>query len=273
MTNFLNELILSFRNYGQEFITKLPALTFALLIFLIFWLAAKIEKIIASRITNKLKNKEKIEVTVLIDRLIRVGVLVLGGIVALIVAGVNLTALFTSLGLVGFALGFALRDLIKNFLAGIIILIQRPFVIGDQIEIDQHEGVVSAIEARFTVLKTFDGEQVLIPNADIISKAVIRKTAYEFRRSKIEICLEYKVDLKKLIKRFGTVIRETEGVLEKPEPKVFLDSFEEGKIKLIFFFWTKSEREYERSTHSLVVENIKNVIVQEKLLEFKPTIK
>lgn len=265
MFNFLNTLSLAFESYWQSFVKKIPILLLALAIFLIFWIIARIEKAITLRVIKKLKDKEKVELTILFDRLTRIGVLIFGTIFALSIAGVNLAALITGLGLVGFVLSFALQDYIKNFLAGIIILTQKPFIIGDQIEIGQFSGKVSAIEMRFTILKAFDGREILISNADILSKAIIRTTAYPIKQSKIEIILEYKKNLRDLMKLIARAIKDTEGVQAQPEPKVLIVGMEDKKIKLNFFYWAGSSKENELSVKSLVIENICKVLEKEML--------
>jgi small-conductance mechanosensitive channel len=266
MFGFLNILFEAFKNYWQVFVEKSPALILALAIFFVFWIAARAEKIIIQKVIGKLEDKEKIELTVLFDRLTRLGMLTLGIIIALSVAGVNLTALITGLGLMGFALSFAFQDYIKNFLGGIIILTQKPFIIGDQIEIDEISGVVKSIEMRFTVLKTFDGKQILISNSDAISKAIILNTAYATRQSKIKIFLEHKPDLRDSIGIITKAIKDTEGVQGQPEPKVLIDGVEGKKIKLNFFYWTKSSKENELLVRSLVIENISRILEKENLL-------
>lgn len=259
-------LRLAFENYWQSFIERIPALLLALAIFSIFWIVARIERTITLKVISKLKDREKIELTVLFDRLTRIAVLILGAIFALSIAGVNLTALITGLGLVGFALSFALQDYIKNFLAGIIILTQKPFVIGDQIEVNQFSGQVKSIETRFIVLKTFDGKQVLISNADVLFHAIVCSTARKIRRLKITIILEYKPNLGDITKTIAKTIKNTEGVEDQPEPKALIDGIEDKKIKLNFFFWIKPSKENELSVRSLVIENIGRVLEKENLL-------
>jgi small-conductance mechanosensitive channel len=101
-----------------------------------------------------------------------VGLQMFGIVTALGTLGINVGAMIAGLGLVGFALGFALKDLLSNFLAGFLILIYNPFVRGDQIRVTEHEGVVIEINLRYTVLQG-DHKRILIPNATLFSNAVI----------------------------------------------------------------------------------------------------
>lgn len=179
MYDFLKNLLSGFSNYWQKFINQLPLIIIAIAVFLIFWLIAKFGRRAGTKLYDGVKDKSRKEAILVIGRLTKVGILILGAVVSLSIAGVNLTALITGLGLASFALGFALKDFISNFLAGLIILIQRPFVIGDTIEIGTYKGTVETIETRFTIIKTEKGDRVIIPNGEFLSKAVVKKTGEE----------------------------------------------------------------------------------------------
>ncbi len=101
-----------------------------------------------------------------------VGLQMFGIVTALGTLGINVGAMIAGLGLVGFALGFALKDLLSNFIAGFLILIYNPFVRGDRIKVSEHEGEVIEINLRYTVLRG-DKQRILIPNATLFSNAVV----------------------------------------------------------------------------------------------------
>lgn len=260
-----------FSENWQNLIDKLPKVILAIAIFLIFWLVARVSRSVALGVVEKLRDNdhEKMELTIVFGRLIRVGILILGVVIALSIAGVNLTALIASLGLVGFALSFALQDYIKNFISGIIILSQRPFTIGDQIEFAGNAGKVKSIEIRFTVLTTYDNREIVVSNADMLSKAVVINTAHDERQSRLDIEFILKNGVKDLVADISKVIKETDGVMEKPEPKNLYTGFESNKIKLSFYYWTKSPIEHEQSTKSLVIDNVYRLLRDRKLEELK----
>jgi small conductance mechanosensitive channel len=271
----MQELIDTFTNYfqknWQDFVDKLPEIILALVIFFIFWLVARISRSVALGVVGRLKDKdhEKMELTIVFGRIIRIGILILGVVIALSIAGVNLTALIASLGMLGFALSFALQDYIKNFISGIIILSQRPFVIGDQIEFGKNSGKVKSIEIRFTVLTTYDNREAVISNADMLSKAVIINTAHSKRQSQLNIEFILKSGVRDLVAEISKTIKETDGVIEKPEPKNLYDGFESNKIKMSFYYWTKSSIEHEKSTKSLVIDNTYRLLRERELEELK----
>ena len=95
--------------------------------------------------------------------------------------------IFASLGIGSVAIGFAFKDVLQNWLAGFLILVRRPFRRGDQIVVGDVEGTVQAVETRATLVKTFSGRLVIIPNSDIYTRAVTVKTAYSTARSEITI--------------------------------------------------------------------------------------
>ena len=92
--------------------------------------------------------------------------------------------IFTSLGIGSVALGFAFKDILQNWIAGFFILIRRPFHRGDQIKVGDIEGTVQAVETRATLVKTYSGRLVIIPNSDIYTRSVTVNTAYEHRRDR-----------------------------------------------------------------------------------------
>ena len=99
--------------------------------------------------------------------------------------------LIAGLGVSSVAIGFAFKDILQNWLAGLLILLRQPFEIGDQIEVNGHEGTVERIETRATIIKTYDGQRIVVPNSDIYTNAVLVKTAHEKRRSQYDVGIGY----------------------------------------------------------------------------------
>lgn len=147
----------------------LPKFLLAVLIFLIFWIAARIVKSVVVGVCTKTELEE--DIIQLAARSAKGLCLVLGVITALGTAGVNVSALVAGLGLTGFALSFALKDALSNMLAGVLILIYRPFSIGDRISIGASEGEVLTIDFRYTTIQA-EGKMVLIPNSTLFKKEI-----------------------------------------------------------------------------------------------------
>ena len=147
----------------------LPRFFFAVLIFILFWIAARIIKGVIVNVCTKTELEE--DITQLAARSAKGLCLVLGAITALGTAGVNVSALVAGLGLTGFALSFALKDALSNMLAGVLILLYRPFKIGDRISIGASEGEVLTIDFRYTTIQA-EGKVVLVPNSTLFTKEI-----------------------------------------------------------------------------------------------------
>jgi len=142
-------------------------------LFLIFWFISICIKFLVKRLGNNFSIDKK-PIIYLLGNLAKIGVLLMGGITALGSIGVNVSALVASLGISSFALSFAMKDVLSNVLAGIMILLYQPFKTGAHIEIDKLEGTVIDIDLRYITLQT-EQSKILIPNASILNQAVILK--------------------------------------------------------------------------------------------------
>jgi len=150
--------------------------------------------------------------------------------------------LISSLGIGSVAVGFAFRDVLQNFLAGLLILAREPFSIGDQIVVDGHEGTVEDIEVRATLLRTYDGRRIVIPNADVFTNAVIVNTAYPARRGEIAVGVSYSADLRQAKAVIVAALAEVDGVLADPAPDVLVTGFGDSSVDLLVRWWSPAQR-------------------------------
>jgi small conductance mechanosensitive channel len=141
-----------------------------LVVFALFWAVSSLVHRILERMARG-ADQRRTETLLLFDRTARVTLLILGAVCALGTTGIDVSALVAGLGLTGFALGFALRDALSNFLAGTLIKIYRPFRRGDRIRVKDFEGVVIEIDLRYTTLQA-DGKKFLIPNHTLFTEPV-----------------------------------------------------------------------------------------------------
>ncbi len=128
------------------------------------------------------------------SRLIRIAVVIAFVLLALSVAGVSVGAALASLGLAGLALAFALQNILENFVSGVLLLIRKPFRAGDQIQVADLEGTVDEIDLRVTKLIDYDGELVLIPNADVFRSTLVNRTKRGVRRTTVTVGIDYRDD-------------------------------------------------------------------------------
>jgi small-conductance mechanosensitive channel len=182
---------------------------------------------------------------VAIGRLTYAAVVAVGVLIAATIAFPSFTigSLIQLLGVSGVVIGFAFKDIFQNFLAGILLLVTNPFEVGDQIIVDEFEGTIDEIQARATVISTYDRRRVLVPNADLFTKAVTVNTAYERRRMRYDVSVKGTDDahrVKQLLER--TVASGIEGVDKDPVATALLISLGGGALTFRLLWWSGSER-------------------------------
>ena len=161
---------------------------------------------------------------------------------AIIFPSVNPGDIFSTLGIGTVAIGFAFKDILQNLLAGLLLLINRPFRRGDQIVVKDFEGTVEHIESRATLIKTYDGRRVIIPNSDIYTSPVIVNTAYATRRDDFIIGIGYGDDPLAAIGIFENALLGVDGVLADPKPEVLPWALNESSVDLKARWWADSLR-------------------------------
>jgi small-conductance mechanosensitive channel len=155
--------------YRAEMIVFLTRLGTSLVIFVVFWLVGSaVQRLVARAVQVRSHNPDLV---LFLGRSAKLILIAFGLVTALATLGVDVTALVAGLGLVGFALGFALKDMISNALAGVLILLYKPFHRGDLITVDPNQGVVVEINLRYTVLHT-EELRILIPNSTLFTNVV-----------------------------------------------------------------------------------------------------
>ena len=146
------------------------------------------------------------------------------------------------LGIGSVAIGFAFKDILQNLLAGILILIRQPFHVGDQIVAGGHEGTVEHIQTRATLIKTYDGRRVVIPNADVFTGVVVVNTAFPLRRSEYDFGIHYDADTATAMEVALDAVRGVEGVAQDPAPDALSLDLGEFRKTVRLRWWTKPSR-------------------------------
>lgn len=239
-------------NLINGFFELLPNLVIALVVIAMFWLLAKGVRWLIGRLTHK---QGAANIGIVLGRLAYGGIILLGLLVGLTIAApsVKPADLLSTLGVGGVAIGFAFRDILQNFLAGILLLIRQPFAIGDQIVFGDYEGTVEQIETRATLIKTYDGRQVVIPNGEIYTNSLLVNTAYQARRSQYDVGIGYGDDLREAMQVMLETMRSIDGVLEDPAPDVITAELAGSSVNLRARWWTRPERsEVVRVGHEVI---------------------
>ena len=166
----------------------------------------------------------------------------LGLVVALSIGGVNLGVLIGSLGLATVALGFALQDIVSNFTAGIVLLLEHPFTEGDHIAITDAEGEVEEIRVRATRLRAPDGQLVMVPNKLLFTQVLTNSSATMRRRVEVPLEVPYDQDPARARELLLATAAEVEGVSEDPAPRLLTDDLGQEGRRLRLVLWVDVRR-------------------------------
>jgi small-conductance mechanosensitive channel len=165
-------------------------------------------------------------------------IVISGTIIALSSLGITTEQFTLIFGALGVGIGFGLRNIIANFVSGIIMVFERPIQIGDTIEIDSTMGTVLGIGARSSSIKTFDGSEVIIPNADFIATKVTNWTLSDDRRRKVLLFkVDFDSDIERVLEIMKTIAKGHPNVLQEPEPLAAFEGFGEYYLEFKLYFW------------------------------------
>lgn len=171
------------------------------------------------------------------SRLAGYTLVVFGLVYALEEVGIAIGPLLGALGIVGIALAFALRDILENFVAGVMLQLRRPFTYGDEVEINDRAGRVEDIDARLVTIVTPDGETLMVPSAVVIKSEVVNYSTQAGRRTDLDVGVAYGTDLSTAREVLLAAVRDVDGVRPRPEPQVLLTGFGESSIDFVVRYW------------------------------------
>ncbi|HYE07476.1 MAG TPA: mechanosensitive ion channel family protein [Planctomycetota bacterium] len=199
-----------------------------------------------------------------LGRLVQLAVRIAGLLIALSIVFPSLTPghLVQLLGISGVAIGFAFRDIFQNFLAGLLLLITRPFLIGDQIVFAGEEGTVEDIQTRATLIRTYDGRRIVIPNANLFTSPVVVNTAYPSRRMEYDFEIHRGLEVDRVRSDVAQAIRDHAGVLPDPAPDVLLVDLTANGVKLRARWWIEPPRKEDAiESRSRVLTAIRTTLI------------
>lgn len=224
----------SFETLAENFANSIPNILSALLILAVSYYAG----VFLSRLLQRVLQRQNAETGVihLLTKTLKWTIIVLGFITAL-QKFFNVTAFLTGLGIVGFTIGFALQNIMQNFVSGVILLVQQPFKVGHVVGIAGHDGTVLKIGLRTTEMKTLDGRIVFLPNADVLSQPIINYTRADLRRVELPIGVAYNSNPEIVRTTILNELKHVKGYVDAPEPLVLFHTFGASSIDLTVFFW------------------------------------
>lgn len=240
VTSVQSSIETAFARLLESAIVVIPRALAAALVLCGFWLLAKLVRWTMRQVFHQFMSDLTAEN--LIRQVGYYAVWALGLVVAAGAFGIEPDDVATGLGLTSIALGFALKDILSNFVSGLLILILRPFQLGDQIIIGETEGSVERIELRATLIRTYDGRMVSVPNAETFTSRVTNNTASPVRRAALRIYMDYDTELPRCCTVLLEAAAAIDEVLPEPAPAVRVLQFEKDAVVLELRFWTDSRR-------------------------------
>jgi small conductance mechanosensitive channel len=241
----------------ESLLSRLPFLLIGLIVFVLFVIAGKIAK--HALLATARRTRLNLTLADLLGRLMSAAFIVLGLFVwaVVIFPAFKPGDLVAGLGITSIAIGFAFKDILQNFLAGVLMLWRQPFQVGDQIRTGEFEGTVEEINTRATRLQTYDGELVNVPNGDVYTRAVLVRTAYGTRRLRFTVPIGYPDSLEKARETIHQVLATTEGVHAEPAPWVHVTELAPSSVNFTVYFWTDARQAHVLQTGNRVATNIK----------------
>ena len=222
----------------ESFWQRVPSLIIALVVFIIFWLLAKLFKLFISKtIGARAHNKQNL--VLVLHRIGSTFIVFFGLMIAMVIAipGFTPGQLISALGIGSVAIGFAFKDVFQNLLSGILLLLSEPFRIGDEIVSGSFTGVVEDIQIRATTIRTSDGRRIVIPNAQLYTNPVTVNTAYLKRRCSFDVGISYDADIDQAKKIILDLLDRNRGVESQPVPVVRVTSLGDFAIILTVRWW------------------------------------
>lgn len=246
---------------GRETIRAIPLILFAIVVLALAWfvmglLKRAIQPMLVRRFQSPLLGA-------IAASAIAIPIFLIGVYLVLQVAGLTRLALTVlgGTGLIGLVVGFAFRDIAENFLASVLLSIRQPFARDDLIEVAGHHGTVQQMNTRSTVLMTFDGNHVLIPNATIFKSTIVNFTANPLRRDTLTVGIGYDDAVSEAQEIVARVLRDHPAVAATPAPMVLVESLGASTINLAAYYWYDGKTYSEIKTRSALLRLAKKALI------------
>jgi len=221
--------------------------------------------VVASVVRRMLRNQLKRphidpQVALLVSRMVYLAVVLLGVIASFTWWFGNPTLVFGGFGFLALAFSLAFQDILKNFIAGIFMLLERPFRLGDEITVDNHTGIVENIEMRATTLRTSDGEQVITPNSLVYTGTIINRTRYPTRMFTLTAKVPDGIVVDGLVERLREELKNRPDLSKDPPPHIGLQPGVDGGLTLEVRYWLDYRKNDPLATQAAIGQQIYRMI-------------
>ena len=156
--------------------------------------------------------------------------------------GVNISSIIAAVGATFITIGLAVKDNLSNVTSGIIIIVNKPFKIGDSLETSNVKGKVTKIEMLYTTLVTQDNKEIVVPNSKLTADYIINSSANKCRRLDVTLPIKKEAKFSDIQPILDKIIKTDRNVLSKPEPVVAISSFNDETINIAIKVWCESEK-------------------------------
>ena len=216
-----------------------------LLASLIMISAVLIAKIVAASLRRTLSDRLRRDQLEILVKIFYYTIITLGFITITPLFGVSLSGLLVAGGITGIVLGFASQSVVANFISGLFLLWEKPIKIGDQVSVGDISGFVEDIHIMSTIIRTYDGLFVRIPNEKVFTSNITNYVANVARRFEYVIGIRYSDDANRAIEIIRDVIDREPFALKYPEPSIFVDDLGENSVNIIVRIWAPSSEWYD----------------------------
>ncbi|AFZ32399.1 MscS Mechanosensitive ion channel [Gloeocapsa sp. PCC 7428] len=252
---------ITMRELLRDIIDNLPSIIGGLIVVALTWAIARGVRQVAYSWAQRTEGDRSTEI--LIAKLGYGGVWVIGSIIALGVLGLDFTALLGTLGLTTVAIGFSLRDILGNYISGVILLAARPFRLGDQVVIKEFEGTITQIQLRATTIQTYDGRMVYVPNQEVFQASITNNTASPVRRSSVIVGIDYAADINTAKQIIRDAVLTINGVEVSQPLEILVRELAPSTVNLEIRFWVNSRRMAFLEATSQVAQAVKESLMNE----------
>jgi len=248
MQNFIESIVSRLseifdpESLGTKIGDIVAGLVVGLVVLAIFLVIERIVRRVSKRVIENSSLDETAQSFVF--TIVRYSVMIIGILAVLSSVGFNIDSLLASIGIAGVTIGFAARDAFSNLISGLLIFLDRPFVIGDLVEVGENYGHVEAITLRSTRIITSDGKMLAVPNNEMINKTVASYTNFPNLRLDIAVTVGVGENLQHVRELLLELVKNDPEFMEMPKPRVVVNSLNDYNVAMELQVWLENERNH-----------------------------